>query len=223
MFFVQAGPPVAAGPGDDGGLPGAGGQGIEPGELGLAALAQGEPSDAAAGQLAEDLVGSQLGVEDQQARVAAGGVVPVISEGDDLGGLLGLGDVGVGVHHVRGGVILGEEGQHGAGALGASGDVVLFQDGLVAVVADGVEVAVEPLLAGGQPEWPQCLDQPGQQLLVGLAAHPPGVGAQVSGLGQGGQAEGERQPFIVGQRPGVRDPRLAGALGQQQRPDRLPR
>jgi len=45
----------------------------------------------------------------------------------------------------------GEEGEQGAGAPGAAGDVVLFQDGLVAVVADGVEVAVEPGLAGGQP------------------------------------------------------------------------
>src|SRR5207253_10793202 len=32
--FVQAGAPVPAGPGDNGGLPGAGGQGIEAGELG---------------------------------------------------------------------------------------------------------------------------------------------------------------------------------------------
>ena len=179
--------------------------------------------DAAAGELVEDLVGGQLGVEDQQAGIAAGGLLPVVGEGDDLGGLLGLGDVGVGVHHVGGGVVLGEEGEHGAGALGAAGDVVLFQHGLVAVVADGVEVAVEPGLAGGQPERPQRLDQPGQQLLVGVAADPPGVGAQVGGLGQGGQPEGERQPGVVGQRAGVGDAGLAGALGQQQRADRLPR
>ena len=120
-------------------------------------------------------------------------------------------------------MILGEEGQDGAGALGASGDVVLFQDGLVTVVADSVEVAVEPCFTGGQAERPQRLDQPGQQLLVGLAAHPPGVGAQVSGLGQRGQAEREGQAFVIGQRPGVGDPRLAGALGQQQRADRMPR
>ena len=49
------------------GLPFPGGQGLQPGELGLAALAQGEPADAAAGQFIEDLVGGQLGVEDQQA------------------------------------------------------------------------------------------------------------------------------------------------------------
>ena len=99
---------------------------------------------------------------------------------------------------------------------------MLFQDGLVAVVADGVEVAVEPGFAGGQPERPQRLDQPGQQLLVGVAADPPGVGAQVGGLGQGGQPEGERQPGVVGQRPGVGDAGLAGAFGQQQGADRLP-
>jgi hypothetical protein len=48
------------------------------------------------------------------------------------------------------------------------------------------------------------------------------IGAQVGRLGQRGQAERERQPFVVGQRPGVGDAGLAGALGQQQRPDRLP-
>ena len=154
--------------------------------------------------------------------VAAGGVVPVVSEGDDLGGLSGLGDVGVGVHHVVDGVVLGEEGEHGAGALGAAGDVVRFQDGLVAVVADGVKVAVEPRFTGGQPQRPQRLDQPGQQFLAGLAADAPGVGAQVGGLGQRGQPEREGQPFVIGQRAGVGDAGLAGALGQQQRPDRLP-
>jgi hypothetical protein len=90
---------------------------------------------------------------------------------------------------------------------------VLFQDGLVAVVADGVEVAVEPGLPGGQPERAQRADQAGQQFLVGLAADPPGVAAQVGGLGQTGQAEGERQALVVGQRPSVGDARLASALG----------
>ena len=100
---------------------------------------------------------------------------------------------------------------------------MLLQDRVVAVVPDGVEVAVEPGLAGGQPQRAQRGDQPGQQFLVGLAADPPGVGAQVGGLGQGGQAEGERQAFVVGERANVVDAGLAGALGQQQRADRLPR
>lgn len=39
------------------------------GELVLAALTQGEPVDAAAGELVEDLVGGELGAEDQQPQV----------------------------------------------------------------------------------------------------------------------------------------------------------
>ncbi len=119
-------------------------------------------------------------------------------------------------------MVLGEEREHGGGALGAPGDVVLFQLRVVAVVADGVEVAVEPGLAGGQPERAQRLDQPGQELAVGLAAHPPGVGAQVGGLGQGGQAEGERQAGVVSERADMVHPGVAGAFGQQQAAHRLP-
>ncbi len=76
----------------------------------------------------------------------------------------------------RGGVVLGEEGEHRAGALGAAGDVVLFQHRLLAVVADGVEVAVEAFLAGGQAEGAQAPDEAGEQPLAGLAAGPVGVG-----------------------------------------------
>jgi len=90
------------------------------------------------------------------------------------------------------------------------------------VVADGVEIAVEPFLAGGQPQRPQRGDQAGQQFVVGLAADPPGVGAQVGGLGQAGEPEGERQARIVGERADVVDGGLAGAFGQQQAADRLP-
>ena len=155
--------------------------------------------------------------------------MPVVGEGDDLAGLFGLGDLGVGVDHLGAGVVLGEEGEHRAGALGAFGHVVLLQDavavavfGVLAVVADGVEVAVEPGLAGGQPECAQRADQPGQQLLVGFAADAVGVAAQVGGLGQCGQPEGGGQAEVVDQRAEVVDPGAAGALGQQQRRDRLP-
>jgi hypothetical protein len=88
--------------------------------------------------------------------------------------------------------------------------------GVLAVVADGVEVAVEPGLAGGQPESAQGADQPGEQLLVGFAADAVGVGAQVGGLRQGGQPEGGGQAEVVDQRAEVVGPGAAGALGQQQ-------
>ncbi len=94
---------------------------------------------------------------------------------------------------------------------------MLFQYGFAAGAADGVEVAVEPVVAGGQAERPQRLHQPGEQLAVGVAADPVGVGAWVGYLRQCGEAEGEGQAGVVGQRPDVVDPRGAGAFGEQQR------
>ena len=78
--------------------------------------------------------------------------MPVVGEGDDLPGLFGVGQIGVGVDHLGGGVVLGEERQHGARALRAARHVVLLERCLIAVVADRVEVEVEPLLTSGQPE-----------------------------------------------------------------------
>jgi hypothetical protein len=62
--------------------------------------------------------------------------------------LLGFGQVGVGVDHLLGGVVVREERQDRAGALAAPGDVVLLELGVGAVVADRVKVEVEPLLPG---------------------------------------------------------------------------
>ena len=217
--FVQVGVAVAAGPLDGVVFPCAGGQGGQAGELGLAALAQGEPGDAAAAELLQDLVGGELGVEDQQAGIFSGRVAPVVGEGDDLGGLLGLGDVGVGVDHLVGGVVVGEEGEHRAGALGSRWHVVLFQDRVVAVVADRVEVKVEAVRAGGQAEGAQAADESGEQ---GHAGFTVAVGGQVGGLGQRGEAEEERQPFVVGDLVDVVGTGDAGRRGQQQGGDGVP-
>src|SRR5260370_40459535 len=94
-------------------------------------------------------------------------------------------------YHLGRGVVLGEERQDRAGALGTPGHVMLLQDRVVAVVADGVEVAVEPVLAGGQPQRAQRLDEPGQEFVVGVAAGPPGGGAQGGGRWQAGAPEGD--------------------------------
>ena len=148
--------------------------------------------------------------------------MPVVGEGEDLAGLLGLGDFGVGVDHFGAGVVLGEEGQHRPGALGAARHVVFLQHGVVAVVADGVEVEVESFSAAGHSEWPQCLDKSGEQFGVGFAGHPVGVGADVGGLGQRGQPERVREPGVVGERVDVVGAVAACALRQQQGADRLP-
>ena len=119
-------------------------------------------------------------------------------------------------------MVAGEEGEHRAGALGPGGHVVLFQDRVVAVVADGVEVAVEAFPAAGQAEGPQAADQAGEQLLAGFAAGAVGVGGQVGGLGQGSEAEEERQAGIVGDAVDVVGAGHPGGRGQQQRAGRLP-
>ena len=50
----------------------------------------------------------------QQAGIGAGDgdAGPVVGQGDDLLGLFDFGDAGVGVDHLGGGVVLGEEGEH---------------------------------------------------------------------------------------------------------------
>ena len=78
--------------------------------------------------------------------------MPVVGEGEDLTGLLGLGDLGVGVDHLGAGVVLGEEGEHGAGALGAARHVVFLQHGVGAVVTDGVEIEVETFGTAGHSD-----------------------------------------------------------------------
>jgi hypothetical protein len=174
QLIVQLGVAVAPGALDPGRGPGAGGQRGELGQHGPTALAQSEPADAPGGQLVEDGVGGQLGVEDQQPGVGAGGAGPVVGEGDHLAGRRGLGDVGVGVDHLGRSVVLGEEGEHRPGPLGALGDVVLLQRHVAAVVPNRVEVDVEPGRPGGHPELAQAAHQGGEQLLVGLPAHPVG-------------------------------------------------
>src|SRR5207244_2887199 len=116
------------------------------------AHAQGEELDTAVVEFAEDGLGGDLLVEHEHGRVGAADLFPVVAEGDHLPVLGGFGDVGVGVDEVVGAAVLGEEGEHGAGALGAGGHVVAFQDGVLAPVHDGVEVQVEDRFFGaGQP------------------------------------------------------------------------
>ena len=113
--------------------------------------------------------------------------------------------------------VLGEEGQHGAGALGAGGDVVLFQGGVAAPVHDGVEVQVEDrFAAGGQAAADHLGVEGGQEALLVSVRQPVGVAGQGGFLGehrepgeQGGGGVGE-QVIDVGDPPG------AGELERQQ-------
>ena len=109
---------LAAGAGHGHRGPGLGGQRLQGGgELGGAG-AQGDEPDPALGQGGELVLGGDLGVHDEQVRVVAGDGVPVVGEGHHFSCLGGLGEVGVGVEQGVAVGVLGEEGQHAAGALG---------------------------------------------------------------------------------------------------------
>ena len=123
---MNLGAAVASDPLEVVGRPFGGGEGSQGFEDLGATLAKGEKADAPRGELAKELVGGDLGVEDQQAGIGARHPGPVVGKGDDLPCLVGFGDVRVGTDHLGRGVVLGEEGQHGSGALGAGGHVVLF-------------------------------------------------------------------------------------------------
>src|SRR6266540_6941177 len=82
LVLVQVGVAVAAGAVQAGWFPRRGRQGGQPGEFFVAALAQGEPADPAAGEFLQHGVGGQLGVEHQQAGVCSSGLLPVVGKGD---------------------------------------------------------------------------------------------------------------------------------------------
>jgi len=118
----------------------------------------------------------------------------VVGERDDFAVLGGLGQVGVGVDEVVGAAVLGEEGQHGAGALACGGDVVLFRGWVASPVHDGVEVQVEDrLLGGGEPGVDHSGVQGCQELalvVVGQAVGVVGQGGLPRQCGQAGEQGG---------------------------------
>src|SRR5258708_2608327 len=91
-----------------------------------------------------------------------------------------------------------------------------WRDGAARSMGAGVEVAVESFAAGGQAQFAQAPDKAGEQRAAGFAACPVGVGGQVGGLGQGGQAEEERQAVVVGDPVDVVGAGDSGGGGEQQ-------
>jgi hypothetical protein len=147
---------------------------------------RGDEPDAAVVELGEDGLGGELGVGDQQRRVMPGHLMPVVGEGDDLPALAGLGQVSVGIQQGVGASVLGEEGEHRAGALGAARHVVLLQHRVLAPVHYGVEVQVQRL-AARQPGGQGGLVEGGQEHGLPAVLEPVGVGGQRGGFGQRGQ------------------------------------
>ena len=94
-------------------------------------------------QLVEVGVGRQLGVEDQFLGQPAGPLLPELDEAEDLVVLLVLAQLAVGIAEDAGVGVLGQERQHPLLPPAPLGDIVLLDQGIVAVEGDGVEVEVE--------------------------------------------------------------------------------
>ena len=125
--------------------------------------------------------------------VGAGGAVPVVGEGDDLAGLFGLGDVGVGVDHLGGGVVLGEEGEHRRGCAGSGWARSASPGGTSSPWwRMAWKSRLNPASPVASPSWRSARTRPGSSGWLDCAADPVGVAGQVGGLGQGGQARGRR-------------------------------
>jgi hypothetical protein len=78
-------------------MPSVFGQGLEPAGDGCATSANGDEGDAALVEAGEVLVVGEFGIETEPLGIAAGGVPPEIDEAEDFAGLVGAGEVGVGV------------------------------------------------------------------------------------------------------------------------------
>lgn len=82
---------------DVGLLPRAFGQSLEPAGDGGATSANGDEGNAPLVKASEVLVVGEFGIETEPLRIVAGGVPPEIDEAEDFAGLVGAGEVGVGV------------------------------------------------------------------------------------------------------------------------------
>ena len=127
------------------GAPGRRRQVVDLGEQAWRASAQGDEGDPGGIEPIEAVVGGELGVEDEVSRRPAVLALPEVDEAEDLLGLLALADIGVGVAEHLGVGILGQEGEDAGLAATSLGQIVGFDQRMLAEVGHGVEVEIERL------------------------------------------------------------------------------
>ena len=179
--------------------PGTGGLGEEFGDELRGPAAEGEESDAEAVELREVGIGGEAAVEDQLAREGFRAGAPCLGEAENLVVLVLLANIGVGVGEEPGAGDAGQEGADAALPSAAPGNVVLLDQGIVAVTGNGVAVEVEGFACaeidaeaadGGVPAVHQFRPEAG----VGAG----GVFAQGCPLGDCVQAGKESRPLLEG-------------------------
>jgi len=117
--------------------------GIDLGRHARGASLEGDHVHALGIQLIQDSIGGQLAVEDGLAGRSARAVLPERDEGEDLPGGILLAEVVVDVAEDATVRILSEEGEDTLLTAAALDHVVLFDQGILAMVGDGMEVQVE--------------------------------------------------------------------------------
>ena len=173
------------------------GRGSDGGQDLLGAAAKSEEADAELVELGEVGVGGEGAVEDEFARVVAGLILPSGGEAQDLVVLVLLADGGVGVAEDARVGVAGEEGEDALLAAAALGEVVFLDQGVVAVIGNGVEVEVEGV-ATGQFQVVDGVEPEAGELGVGAGVDAAGVCGEGGALGDSVQAAEEGEAGIAG-------------------------
>lgn len=90
-------------------------------------------------------IGRELGIEDQLGRQLPRALFPELDEAQNLIVLIGLSNLSIGVAEDPAGGILGEEGQHTFLSSASLGDIVFFDESVLAMKGNGMEVEIEGL------------------------------------------------------------------------------
>ena len=203
LLFVDArGAMLAAGYVEGDGAPSRWRQVVDLGEQAWRASPQGDEGDPGRIEPIEAVVGGELGVEDEVLRQAAMLALPERDEAKDLLGLLALADVGVRIaEHLAVGV-LGQEGEDAGLAAAALGQIVGFDQRVLAEVGHGVEVEVEGL-AGQEGLSGHLVVPKSEQAGDLLRGDARGIFRQEALLGHGVEPAEQREPFVGHERHDV--------------------
>ena len=153
----------------------------------LGATTQGDELDAQAIELVELGVGRQLGVEDQFFGILPRPLLPEPGEAEDLVILVALAQFPVGIAEDAGRGILHQEGQDALLPSAPLGDVVLLDQGIVAMERDRVEIQVEGPPAG-QAEPAHGVEPAAHQFGIAGRGDPAAVLGEEGSLGDDVQA-----------------------------------
>ena len=160
-----------------------------------AASADGDERDAALVDLGEFGIADEFGIEVEPVRIPAGQFVPELDEAQQFAGLIGAGEIGVGIAKNTAFLLADEERQHAGPGLAAQGEVVVVQAGGIAAKGDGVEVEAEGI-GFGEEQRSELADPTGQEAFLLSALGAEGVIVGEGFLRQDVEAGEEAKCFV---------------------------